>query len=356
MTGPHSPGNILRERYSVVEYVAKGGMQFVYSAHDRLLEREVALKTPQNEAAARRFKSSAVVAARINHRNVAKTLDFFVEDGREYLVEEFVDGFDLSSAIIDRYGCGDPYLVARVLHHLSKGLLASHRAKVIHRDLKPSNVLVGKDDELSCIKITDFGIAKLAEEEFASAAEDGDMTNSNSSTVRGALPYMSPEAIMEPRKVTQATDVWSLGAMVYELLTGAKPFGAGLPAVAKILERKILDVPAFVTRNPQFASLAGELVEICLSCMSLDPSARPTCEDLIKRSEQLCYSIAPRYRGVVRKIKFKSWGFIRSDGEDVFFNQDSVFGPENVGINDEVSFAKFPGGGAWRAHPMVRIK
>ncbi len=211
-------------------------MQIVYGAMDRVLKREVALKTPKNDSAKKRFRQSAIASARVNHPNVAKTLDYFEENHRQYLVEELIDGTDLDKALLKRIKFLDTYLAARVFHYLAKGLAASHHACVIHRDLKPTNVMVTGGFQLSSIKITDFGIAKMADEEIAEAVEGGGESISASSTVVGALPYMAPEAINTPREVGKPADIWSVGAMMFELLTGMKPFGSGLKAVRKIEE------------------------------------------------------------------------------------------------------------------------
>lgn len=355
MTGIHQSGELIGERYLIGEFIGQGGMQFVYLAEDRLLRRRVAIKTPQDHASGRRFHASAVLASRVNHSNVAKTLDFFEVEGRQYMVEEYVPGLDLAHATERYAGCLDPHLVARTVHHLARGLAASHRAGVIHRDLKPSNILVSQDLSLSGIKITDFGIARLAEEEFAEAASGGDLTNSTSSTVQGALPYMSPEAINEPRSVTAATDIWSVGAIIFHLLTGELPFGKGLPAVARILAGSRVDVPSFVTGHKQFEPLANQLLELSSWCLKPSVRDRPAADALVSRCGQLCYHVADRYQGRVREIRYGSWGFIREGDEDIFFHLKSVYGPHRLERGDSVIFSKFPGGGAWRAHPVIKV-
>jgi serine/threonine protein kinase len=164
MSGPHSSGDVIRDRYKIIDNIGEGGMQFVYAARDRILKRKVALKTPKNDSAKKRFKRSAIVSARVNHPNVAKTLDYLEDNNRQYLIEELINGEDLDKAFLKKMKCLDPYLAARVFHYLAKGLAASHHAGVIHRDLKPTNIMVTDRFELTSIKITDFGIAKMADE------------------------------------------------------------------------------------------------------------------------------------------------------------------------------------------------
>jgi eukaryotic-like serine/threonine-protein kinase len=221
----HVAGDLLGERYEVLAYVGEGGMQEVYRAKDLLLSREVALKAPKNASAEKRFKRSAVVSARVNHANVAKTLDYVSTPKRPYLIEEFVDGLDLGEILRSVYKVLDPHLVARVLHRLAKGVAASHHAGVVHRDLKPSNVMVVGGETFKEVKITDFGIAKMAEQEIDEAAKGGDASLTASKTALGAIPYMAPEAIKATGQAGMASDIWSIGAMAYEQLCGARPFG-----------------------------------------------------------------------------------------------------------------------------------
>ena len=142
----------------------------------------------------------------------------------------------MQEALLRRLSCLDPWSAAKVFHYLAKGVAAAHHAGVIHRDLKPTNVMVIGGYSLSEIKITDFGIAKMAGEELIEAAEGGSSTMTTSQTAVGALPYMAPEGIETPREVGRPADVWSVGAMMFHLLSGAPPFGTGLAAVRRILE------------------------------------------------------------------------------------------------------------------------
>ncbi|QHE84897.1 serine/threonine-protein kinase [Hydrogenophaga sp. BPS33] len=356
MSGPLKAGDVVGGRYEIERYIDEGGMQFVYAAKDRLADRFVALKTPKNKSATKRFRRSAIVAAKVNHPNVAKTLDYIKESDNRYLIEELIVGQDLSKALLRKTMFLDPYLVAKVSHHMAKGLAAAHHAGVIHRDLKPTNLMVVGGYSLSELKITDFGIAKMAEEELAEAAEGGEQTLTTSQTAVGALPYMAPEAIDTPKQVTQAADIWSLGAMIFHLLTGQQPFGAGLRAVQKIMAAERPVAPAFVLRNPQFSPLAAELLDMTYACMQKDPKARPSADDLVARCGALCYTVAPRVEGVVARVDYQSYGFITSDIGRVFFHMDSVFGtPPKLVVGDRVLFSPYAGGGAPRAYPVLKI-
>ena len=176
----HSVGDLIDNRYEILYFVGEGGMQQVYCALDSVLHKEVALKVPKNSSAQKRFKQSAIVSAKVNHPNVAKTLDYIETDSSPYLIEEFILGKDLKEGLLQQLGIVDPYLTAKILHYLAKGVAASHNAGVIHRDLKPSNIMFAGEFNLSEIKITDFGIAKMAEEEIVNAVEGGESSTSAS--------------------------------------------------------------------------------------------------------------------------------------------------------------------------------
>jgi serine/threonine-protein kinase len=169
-----SSGKLVAGRYEVQNHVGNGGMQDVYRARDRMLGLDVALKTPLPGQAGKRFERSAQIASRVNHYNVAKTLDYIEEEGNVYLIEEYVDGETLEEKLRGM-SLIDPHLASRIMHHLSKGIAASHHAGVVHRDVKPSNVMTAPGVNLHNLKITDFGIATLTEEVFDDAAQSGDL-------------------------------------------------------------------------------------------------------------------------------------------------------------------------------------
>lgn len=355
MSGPHSTQDVIGERYQILEYVNEGGMQFVYSATDLILNRKIALKTPKNVSAEKRFHRSAIASARVNHPNVAKTLDYLEEKGRAYLIEEFVEGTDLDKALLRKSKQLDPYLAARIFHYLAKGLAASHHVSVVHRDLKPTNVMVTGDFQIEAIKITDFGIAKMANEEIVEAVEGLDEASiTNSQTAVGALPYMAPEAIETPREADKPADVWSIGAMMFHLITGTRPYGTGFMAIHRIIEAKPITFPRFLTQNKQFSPLSEQIIEITKRCLTKEPKERPTADELVEFCGQLFYPVTKREFGTVREIRHGSWGFINGQSGDIFFHLSSVYG-DPVRVGDEVMISKFPGGGASRAHPVIKL-
>jgi eukaryotic-like serine/threonine-protein kinase len=352
----HNAGDLIGDRYEVLCFVGEGGMQEVYRARDRLLDRDVALKCPKNKSAAKRFRRSAVVSAKVNHANVAKTLDYVEVADTAYLIEEFIDGKDLSRVLKEHVPFFDPLLAARILHHLAKGLAASHHAGVIHRDFKPSNIMSVGGDNLVDVKITDFGIAKMAEEEIAEAIEGGEGSLTASQTAIGALPYMAPEMVRSMKDAGKPADVWSLGAMIFELMSGKKPFGAGLAAVEKILAGKIPSIPNIVTSSLQFKPSGDELYSVIQNCMQIEPEKRPTADELVEHCESLCYPVAPREFGTVSSVNNSYWGFITpDDGKSVFYHVESLYGASRMALNDRVWFSRHFGGGSDRAFPILKI-
>jgi len=352
----HQPGDQVGGRYVVQGFLGEGGMQQVFQASDLLLVRNVALKVPKNDSAQKRFKRSAIVSAKVNHSNVAKTLDYLEDGGRTYLIEELIEGRDLSLVRADYLAFFDPHLTARALHHLAKGLRAAHHSNVVHRDLKPSNVMVVGGNLLLDFKITDFGIAKMAEAVIAEAAVDEKSLNA-SLTAMGALPYMSPEAIESLKDAKLPADVWSIGAIAYELLTGEKPFGSGLKAAKVICDGKPPAIPVLVGLKPQFRELAHELMGLILSCLRHDASKRPTADELVTACESLCYSPYRPVVGIVRRFTYGggTCGHIEcEDGPDVFFHQQSHYGAGNLKLGERVCFGTHSGGGADRAFPIMR--
>lgn len=346
-------GQKIGSRYQVLGYVASGGMQDVYQARDELTEETVALKTPQIGQGNRRFHQSAQLSARINNYNVAKTFDYFEDDGSCYLIEEFVEGTTLEDATLAIVPQIDPHTAAHLLLRICKGLAASHAAGVAHRDLKPSNILVSPG--LEVVKITDFGIATLAEELFEEVAVKGDLTKSTSGTIKGALPYMAPEMMF--RKVgdfvgTEA-DIWSLGAMMFRLITGEYPFGEAMMVPVNVQNKTRTVWPSFVQSNSQFAPLANSLISIVEQCLIYEKADRPTASQLVTQCEDLCFFFSKRDSGKIEEI-IQSRGFIRSGkGQKIFYHSNSIYGLLKPKVGSKVSFSAHPGEPFPRAHPVV---
>ncbi|MCY4012744.1 MAG: protein kinase [Gammaproteobacteria bacterium] len=349
------PSETVGGRYTIETEIGRGGMQVVYRAVDETLRRTVAVKVPQDAQNTRRFRESAVLSAKVNHPNVAKTLDYFEDaDGRFYMVEEYVDGLNLR-LVTSRFKRSDPHTAVHILHHLARGLSASHRVGVVHRDLKPSNVMIVGGLKLLGVKVTDFGIAKMAEREVDDAVAGGEETTRRSSTVMGALAYLAPEVVDLPHSPSKPADVWSIAAMAWELLTGKPPFGTGLRAIREIVSEKDPALPSSVANHDQFGLLSRQLADLILSCLRRNPDERPTAADLASRCDELCYVTPVRETGIVTNYPARSFGFIaRENGGSVFFHVRSVIGPRPE-LGAQVWFTSFDGMPRPRAIPVVPL-
>lgn len=341
-------------RYWVDTYVNAGGMQQVYKATDTLLGREVALKRPKNDDGERRFDRSARASARVNHANVARTLDYFEHDGQQYLVEEFVEGLDLG-AVLTRIPRLDPYMTAQVLHGLARAIAAVHDVDVVHRDLKPSNIMAAGGLDLTDVKVTDFGVAKMSAAEIDAGVAGGLLTLTGSKTLIGHLPYLAPEILRKRTTVDPYADIWAVGALAFHFLTGAPPFGYELAdAVTQILYAPVPPLPADLDGHSQFRGLAQEIYGIVLACLQRDPpSSRPTARQLVGLCERLCYPMGEREVGVVSGYPGGTFGFADAEEGTVFFHVNSVIGPARPRVGGEIWFLRHPGQPQDRAHPVV---
>jgi len=350
-------GDIVSGRYQVIERIGQGGMQEVFKATDRVVGRQVAVKTPLAGQTHRRFKQSAILAAKVNNHGTAKTLDYFEENDRPFLVEEFVEGETLDKAIIEFAGYIDPPLGAILFGKLVKGIAASHHVGVVHRDLKPSNVMVTGRFSLDAVKITDFGIATLAKEivdqEFE---ENADITKSTSGTVKGAIPFMAPEMLFRKKGqvIDAPADIWSLGCMMFFACTGQHPFGVGMDAVLAIGNGELQPWPHFMTSNSQFQPVAEALQRLIVSCLNPDPLGRPTADDLSQELSKLCVFSSQRHSGVIHHQHNAAVFFINNDhGGETMLHRDSVFGSNRPAEGKRVVFSSFPGRPKERAFPIL---
>ncbi len=277
-----------------------------------------------------------------------------------YLVEEYVFGETLEEKF-NKFGVIDPHLGASIFHHLAKGVAASHHAGVVHRDLKPSNIMTQYGVDVSLIKITDFGIATLTQEVFDEEAQGGDLTRSTSGTIKGALPYMAPEMMFRQpgEHPGKEADIWSLGAMMFRLLTGEFPFGVFLDAAVNVRNKSRRPWPSFMTANEQYQPIAKEMQKLVEACLQYDPKRRPTADELSVKISELCYINIPRREGsVYRLIQNGYSGFANGVDGDVFFSMQSVYGPNrpSASNNSKVCYSQFPGSPRPRAHPIVVLK
>lgn len=365
-------GQLLVDRYEIINFHAAGGMQEVYYCFDRTLERYAALKTPKAGVKDRRFRRGAEMGARVNHPNIAATLDYYEDEELTFLVEEFIPGLDLGYRLANEFFFLDPYLAAHASHHIAKALHEAHRAGICHRDLKPSNIMTSADPSMGSIKLTDFGIAKLAEAEIAAEMElftEDESTLLTSNTLLGAVPYMAPECWDDWKKAGMPMDVWALGCVIYHLLAGVPPFGTGRMAIMNVAKYQAgsysVSKPAWFGTHPDTGELESNIWDIILKCIAVNPDDRPTAEDILKEFNSLTYATSARrigriscYPMVYQTGGTATAGFINEDveNESRFFHVSNFYG---VGLpikGQKVCFSSYPGIPSPRSSPILLLR
>ena len=234
------PGYELNHRYKIIESLGEGGMANVYLAHDLVLDRDVSVKLLRldlrdDPSTKRRFEREAMAATQLNDPHIVGVYDVGEEHGIQYMVMEYVKGTDLKNYIHDHYPIPLPQVID-IMEQVLSAVQTAHANGIIHRDLKPQNILI---DENKNIKITDFGIAM--------AASQNSMTQTNS--LLGSVHYLSPEQA-RGSIATPQSDIYSLGIILFELLTGQVPF-EGETAVSIALKHFRDEIPSVRKFNPQ---------------------------------------------------------------------------------------------------------
>src|SRR4051812_22560459 len=260
LTGAVPPGYVLAGRYALVRLIARGGMADVWEAKDTLLERQVAVKILHPHLAAdaafvARFRTEAIAAARLHHRSIVAIFDTCSDSGVEAIVMELARGHTLREEI-DRHGALDPVVVINIGVDVADALQSAHANGLIHRDVKPANILLCDDQR---VMVTDFGIAKVR--------DNSDRTQTG--TMLGSVKYVSPEQV-EGNPVDPRSDVYSLGVVLYEALTGRPPFVADSPAATALA--RLHTTPPHPSQLRRDAPRA--LTDLIMKAMSLNPAQR----------------------------------------------------------------------------------
>jgi serine/threonine-protein kinase len=263
--------------YRIVSKIGAGGMGEVYLAQDTKLDRKVALKILPADLAAnqdrmRRFTQEAKAAAALNHPNIATIHEIGESDGVNFIAMEFIDGATLREKIHQEQT--DLRKLLRYLQHVAEGLAKAHAAGIVHRDLKPDNIMITRDGHA---KILDFGLAKLIEQPPMSDGDSSEVAtavmpqHSSPGAVMGTVGYMSPEQAQgKTKEIDQRSDIFSFGCILFEAVTGKKPFEG--ESVIKSLHMVVYEpAPPLADFN---RSAPPELQRILRRCLAKDPDER----------------------------------------------------------------------------------
>jgi serine/threonine-protein kinase len=255
-------GTVLGDRYELHEVVGAGGMASVWRAHDRILDRPVAVKVlharlAEDPAFLERFKAEAMASARLTHPNIVNVFDTGADGATVYIVMEMFEGETLRDLLANQ-GPLEPEHAASITIQVLNGLQFAHEHDLIHRDVKPANVLVAPDGR---VKVTDFGIAK--------AAYGGTAEPTTTGKVLGSVPYLAPEQV-EGTPLDARADVYATGAMLYELLTGRPPFQAETDIAAAMLRLTQDPIPPRAIRS----GIPRQLDSIVMRALARDREGR----------------------------------------------------------------------------------
>jgi len=266
-----STGQVYGNRYELVSRIAIGGMGEVWQASDTVIGRTVAIKILKDEYLGdpgfrERFRAEARHAALVNHEGIANVFDYGEEDGKAYLVMELVPGEALST-ILERERVLPPEKVLSIVSQTALALHQAHQAGLVHRDVKPGNLLITPDGD---VKITDFGIARLADQVPLTATGQ----------VMGTVQYLAPEQA-SGKPASPSTDIYSLGIVAYEALAGRRPFRG--ESQVSIAMAHIKEAPPELP-----VTIPEEVRALVMSCLAKKPAGRPqSAEDLAKAAKAI---------------------------------------------------------------------
>ena len=252
-------GQLIANRYQVISLVASGGMASVYLANDQVLERNVALKVihphlAKDKSFVDKFQREAKMAAQLSHPNLVNVFDQGTDGEVIYLVMEYVPGITLRDAMND-FGALDANKALEIIEPLTEGLAAAHAAGILHRDLKPENVFLSDGGK---VKLGDFGLAREISE------------HTQTGSVVGTVAYLSPELVLRGQADARS-DVYSLGVMIFEMLTGKQPY-QGEQAVQVAYQHANENIPAPSSTKKDVPELLDEIV---LWATARNPNHRP---------------------------------------------------------------------------------
>ena len=229
-------------QYEILDLLGDGGMGSVYRGRDPRFDRPVAIKVLHPQLArdpgiVERFRSEAVIQAKLRHPSIVMVHDFVAEGAVLAIVMEMIEGTSLAGVLEKARGPMAPARAVRLMTQILSAMAYAHRQQLVHRDIKPSNVLVELLDGEEVAKVMDFGIAKILGTEKLKTATGATM---------GTLSYMSPEQVRSPKNVDARSDIYSLGVVLYEMLTGRTPFDAD--SEYELMDRIVREEPPVPSR------------------------------------------------------------------------------------------------------------
>ena len=278
-------GRVFDSKYRLDQRLGGGGMGTVYRATHLLIERTVAVKVLSqrfvgDETAQQRFRREARASGRMQHPNAVLVNDFgATEDGWLYIVMELLEGQTLRE-LLAREAPLDPARVVSFMLQTCAAVGAAHDAGLIHRDLKPANIFIEQRPNLAAVvKVLDFGVAKFVVEEH----DDDYNTLTQVGAIIGTPRYMSPEQCSGAAPLTPASDVYSLGIILYEMLTGAVPFSAETPLAVAL--KQVSEAP--IPPRGIVPAIPAELERVVLHALAKDPRVRPVDANDLRRELQV---------------------------------------------------------------------
>lgn len=273
-----SDETLIAKRYEVLSTIGEGGVGQVLKCHDNVLKNVVAVKMLRSHASEyemTRFHREAKATARLDHPNIVKILDFGqTGEGRPFLVMEYVEGKSLADVILEK-GPLELEACLPIFRQVCIGLQYAHENGVLHRDVKPSNVILRENGKEPVAKICDFGIAKL---------QSDDQSISHQGAAIGSPPYISPEGVRNGDHVDARSEVYSMGCLIFETLTGKLPF-SGDTVVSMMMAR--LETPAPRLGDKSLKEFPEELEELVSVSLSIKPEDR--YQSMLEMGEAIVY-------------------------------------------------------------------